>query len=143
MRALRPRHSSTRGTWPRWNSSPRSRRCRISRTAIVGMVLADGAFQQSIVGAPRLYLAVYAQARSPADAKRVALHHPRTLARVLMGLRDRERGVTLSCVRCGRIVLLPWSGTDRAEIRIDGKDFEGWTAPPLHCPTCSELAKAG
>jgi DNA-directed RNA polymerase subunit RPC12/RpoP len=58
-----------------------------------------------------------------------------TIAQLRKGAEQIE-GITLDCLRCGKRVLLPY--TDAAEDRVAIKPIEGWTAPPLRCPDCSE-----
>lgn len=45
-------------------------------------------------------------------------------------------GVVLECLRCGKPCLLPYTDDTRESVEITS--IEGWTAPPLRCPDCSQ-----
>lgn len=47
------------------------------------------------------------------------------------------KDVHLNCHGCGKEVVLPYVGNRRVSI----ENIEGWTAPPLLCPECSERGK--
>jgi len=46
-------------------------------------------------------------------------------------------GVTIECMRCARSLLLPYVDASHTSVSITAMD--GWTAPPLRCPSCSGI----
>src|SRR5882724_121664 len=47
----------------------------------------------------------------------------------------------IECTNCARIAVLPF--TDETKERVMLAPLEGWTAPPVQCPDCSQLPQPG